>query len=97
MLQRDKRFLPFFNQREVVACSAVINISDETQKDMVMQWQSALIDSSDNYISVADMNMKTIYNNPGAYKMLGYDSPDYTKELLIEEVGPKKNTILLGK
>ena len=83
---------PIFNQEgELVACSAVIeDISEEKKKDMVMQWQSALIESSDNYISVADMDMKTIYNNPAAYKMLGYDSPDYTKELLIEDVRTEK-------
>ncbi len=71
---------------EIIALATIIDdISEEKKMEEMFQWQLAIMDSSQDYISVADLDGRVIYNSPGAYRMMGYEIDDHNK-LAINEV-----------
>ncbi len=54
----------------------IYDISREKEYQMQLQRQSAILESSNDMIVAYDKDIKCIYANPGAYKMLGYMSEE---------------------
>ncbi len=76
----------------VIALATIIeNIAEEKKMETMYQWQLAIMESSSDYFSVADMNKQIIYNSPGAYRMAGWDPADNPAldDLAIDKVHPK--------
>ncbi|MDR2549073.1 MAG: response regulator [Desulfobulbus sp.] len=74
------------NGNIIALATSMEDISEEKRMETMHQWQLAIMASSSDYISVADMNQRVIYNSPGAYKMMGYEQPDDDDMLPIENV-----------
>ena len=70
----------------IALANSLENIAEEKKMETMYQWQMAIMESSKDYISVADMNGRVIYNSPGAYRMMGYERANKTDSLPIENV-----------
>ena len=81
-----QRAFPIHDQSgQIIALATIIeDITEEKKMETMHQWQMAIMEGSNDYISVADLNKRVIYNSPGAYRMMGYDRPHYEDMLLIE-------------
>lgn len=79
---------PIKNEKgEPIAFATILeDITAEKEMETMYQWQLAIMASSNDYFSVADMNKRIIYNSPGAYRMMGYEQPDSIDSLPIENV-----------
>ena len=66
--------IPFFESGEFAGCHGMaVDSTEQTKKEITLNWQSAIIDGAGDFISIADMDGNVLYTNPGAYKMTGYD------------------------
>ena len=75
---------------EVTAFATMIeDITERKKLEDKLEWQSAIIEGYNDYISVADLNGNIAYTNPGGYKMLGYD-PSETKQFSISDTISKE-------
>jgi len=53
-----------------------IDVTEQTLKEITLYWQRAIIEGSNDFISMTDMDGRILYANPGAYRMTGYDPAD---------------------
>ncbi len=75
------------NGDNIAIATIMDDITKERERELISSYQLAVMNCSRNYISVADMHKKVIYNNPGAFRMLGYE-PSEIENLPIENVHP---------
>ena len=61
-----------------------VDITEQTLKEITLNWQRAIIEGESDFVSIADMEGHVLYTNPGAYRMTGYDPS--TGELLPERI-----------
>ncbi len=57
----------------VATASIMDDITKTLELERMSRYQLAIMESSTSYIGVADLNGKTMYHSPGAYRMLGYE------------------------
>jgi len=50
-----------------------VDVTEQTLKEITLNWQRAIMEGGRDFVSIADMEGKELYTNPGAYKMTGYD------------------------
>ena len=55
-----------------------VDVTEQSLKEITLNWQRAIIEGSSDFISIADLNGEVLYTNPGAFKMTGYDSARLT-------------------
>ena len=77
-----------------------VDVTEQSLNEITLNWQSAIIEGSSDFISITGMDGHVLYTNPGAYGMTGYDpelgpispelifKPDHLK--LIQTEGIKK-------
>ncbi len=96
LLRKDKTTVPvrqiIFPIRdasgEAIGIATIMDdITEIQQMELMNRYQIAIMEGSRNYISVANMEGKVVYNSPGAYRMMGYD-PQEDDSLPIENVHP---------
>ena len=51
-----------------------VDATEQSLKEITLNWQRAIIEGSSDFISIAGMDGHVLYTNPGAYRMTGYDS-----------------------
>ncbi len=62
---------------ETIAMATIMDdITEEKEMELQNRYQLAIMESSRNYIGVSDLDGNTIYHNPGAYRMRGFESDD---------------------
>jgi len=61
-----------------------VDVTEQSLREITLNWQRAIIEGSSDFISIADINGKALYINPGAYKMTGYDQA--SGDLLPEKI-----------
>ena len=56
----------------IIAIAIVFeDITERRQMEAMNQWHLAIMESSQDYISVANLEKQVIYNSPGAFRMMG--------------------------
>ncbi len=76
-------------QGEAIAYATIMeDITEQKRMENMFQWQIAVLDSSNDYIGVADLEKNAIYNSPGAYRMLGYETLPDRYDIPIKESHP---------
>jgi PAS domain S-box-containing protein len=50
-----------------------VDVTEQSLKEITLNWQRAIIEGGSDFVSIADMNGRVLYINPGAYAMTGYD------------------------
>ena len=50
-----------------------VDVTEQSLNELTLNWQRAIIEGSNDFVSIADMDGHVLYTNPGAYKMTGYD------------------------
>jgi len=92
----NQTIFPIKNENGEILAMATIaeDITNDLTGEIKEQYQIAIMDSSTDYISVANLNKQVIYNSPGAYRMVGY-KPGEIGDLSIEQVCSKKYSELL--
>ena len=66
--------VPFYNNGAFAGCHGVsVDVTEQTIKEITLNWQRAIIESGVDLVSITDMKGKTLFTNPGGYKMAGYD------------------------
>ena len=53
-------------------CGIALDVTQQSLNEITLNWQSAIIEGSADFISIAGMDGQVLYTNPGAYKMTGY-------------------------
>jgi len=62
-----------FEDGVYLGCRGVcVDVTEQTLKEITLNWQRAVIEWGADFVSIADMNGNWKYANPGAYKMTGY-------------------------
>ena len=65
--------IAFHTDGVYAGCHGVaVDVTEQTLKEITLNWQRAIIEGSSDFISIADMEGNVLYTNPGAYKMTGY-------------------------
>ena len=49
-----------------------VDITEQTLKDITLNWQRAVIEGGSDFVSIADKDGHVLYANSGAYEMTGY-------------------------
>ena len=58
---------------EFAGCRGVaVDVTEQTLKDITLNWQRAVIEGGSDFVSIADREGHVLYANSGAYKMTGY-------------------------
>jgi len=66
--------IAFHKNGEFAGCRGVaVDVTEQTLKEITLNWQRAIIEEGNDYISIADMEGNVLYANPGAFRMTGYD------------------------
>ncbi len=74
-------------QGEVFAYATILkDLSAHKELETRNSYQAAILESSQDYVAVADTTGRIIYNNPGAYRMVGYEGAIDFDDLPIENV-----------
>ncbi|MCL2059947.1 MAG: ATP-binding protein [Oscillospiraceae bacterium] len=50
-----------------------VDVTEQSLKEITLNWQHAIIEGNNDFISISDLGGNVLYTNPGAYKMTGYD------------------------
>ena len=50
-----------------------MDATEQTLKEITLNWQHAIIEGSNDFISITDLDGNVLYTNPGAFKMLRHD------------------------
>ena len=50
-----------------------VDVTEQSLNEITLNWQRAIIEGSDDFLSIADVAGNTLYINPGAYRMAGYE------------------------
>jgi len=50
-----------------------IDVTEQTVKEITLNWQRAVIEEGRDFIRIFDYDGNSLYENPGVYKMTGYD------------------------
>ncbi|MCL2497741.1 MAG: ATP-binding protein [Symbiobacteriaceae bacterium] len=89
-----------WQDREFLGCRGVaIDVTEQTLKEITLNWQRAVIEGSNDFITISDFAGSVLYTNPGAYAMTGFDPsagsilsgnlfPDHHRERIIQEGFP---------
>ena len=64
-LYNDDKFLGFRG--------IAVDVTIQSLNEITLNWQRAIIEGSNDFISIADIDGNVLYTNPGAYYMTGYD------------------------
>ena len=65
--------VPFYREDMFCGCHGVaVDVTMQTTNDITLNWQRAILEGSDDFISITDLAGIPLYTNPGAYRMLGY-------------------------
>ena len=54
-------------------CGIAVDVTQQSLNEIMLYWQSAIIEESADYVAITDMEGNVLFTNPGAYKMSGYD------------------------
>jgi PAS domain S-box-containing protein len=54
-------------------CGIAVDTTEQSQKEITLNWQRAIIEGSSNLVCISDMNGYVLYTNPGAYRMTRHD------------------------
>ena len=49
-----------------------VDVTRQSLNEITLNWQSAIIEGSSDFITITDLDGNALYTNPGAYKMTGY-------------------------
>ncbi|MCL1849267.1 MAG: ATP-binding protein, partial [Clostridiales bacterium] len=49
-----------------------MDVTVQTLNEITLNWQRAIIEGGGDFVSIADMEGRVLYTNPGAYQMTGY-------------------------
>ena len=67
----------FFTDGVFSGCHGVaVDVTEQTRKEITLNWQRAIIEGGSEFVSIADMDGNILYTNPGAFRMAGYDPSD---------------------
>ena len=50
-----------------------VDVTIQSLNEITLNWQRAIIEGGNDFVSIADLDGNVLYTNPGAYKMTGYD------------------------
>ncbi|MCL2749446.1 MAG: ATP-binding protein [Coriobacteriia bacterium] len=74
--------VPIFHADEFNGCQGVaIDITEQTLKEITLNWQRAVIEEGSDFVVISDINENLLYVNPGAYQMSGYESESNSFQL----------------
>jgi len=66
--------LPFYKNGAYAGSRGVaVDVTEQTKKEITLNWQRAIIEQGVDFVSIADMSGHVLYTNPFAYEMTGYD------------------------
>jgi len=65
--------MPYFRDGVFCGCRGIsVDVTEQTLKEITLNWQRAIIEGSDDFVSITGLDGHMLYANPGAYKMTGY-------------------------
>jgi len=73
-----------------------IDVTEQTLKEITLNWQHAVIEEGSSFVSIADMDGNVLYTNARAYKMTGHD-PDSGPLLPERMFTPEYFTTVMGE
>ena len=66
--------IPIYQDKVYSGCHGVcVDVTEQTMKEITLNWQRAIIEGGNDFVSIADTGGNVLYTNPGAYKMTRYD------------------------
>ena len=73
-LYKDEVFLGFRG--------IAVDVTQQSLNEITLNWQSAIIEGSSNFITITELNGRLLYVNPGACIMTGFNSDELRPELI---------------
>lgn len=106
MITKDGRIVPiretvfpvYDDEGKIIAIAGIgEDVTQERAMENIKQLHLAIMESSIDFISVADLNNNIIYSSPGAHKMMGHDNINDSIGLKIEHLHSEEHTNFVMK